>query len=117
MKNFKNLKVWIKGMEIVKSTYALAPHLPVEERFGLKIQMCRSAISIPSNIAEGSAKTSSRDYKRYLEVALGSSYELETQLLAVQMLNMCDESAIRQVLTIVDEEQKMLQAFIKKVED
>lgn len=102
-------------MDVVRLTYALASQLPPEEKFGLKIQMCKSAISIPSNIAEGSAKTSNSDYKRFLEISLGSAYELETQVLAVRMLRMADEADSLALLNEIDEEQKMLHGFIKKV--
>jgi four helix bundle protein len=116
MKNFKNLKIWQKGMEIVKTTYLLAQQLPAEEKFGLKIQICKAGVSIPSNIAEGSAKTSRKDYRNYLEISLGSSYELETQLLVIQMLEFGDQELLKHLLKDVDEEQKMLQSFIKKIE-
>jgi four helix bundle protein len=117
MKNFKNLKVWQKGMEVVKKTYDLAKCLPPEERFGLKVQICKSAVSIPSNIAEGSAKTSKKDYKNYLEISLGSSYELETEVLIIEMLQFGDKELIKNLLKDVDEEQKMLQSFIKTIEN
>jgi four helix bundle protein len=116
MKNFKNLKIWQKGMEIVKTTYSLAKQLPAEEKYGLKIQICKAAVSIPSNIAEGSAKSSKKDYRNYLEIALGSAYELETQLLAIEMLGFAEKETLATVLRDVDEEQKMLHGFLKKVE-
>jgi four helix bundle protein len=115
MKNFKKLKVWQKGMSIVVGAYKLAKQLPREERFGLAVQITKAAVSIPANIAEGSAKTSSLDYKRFLEISLGSAYELETHLLVTEMINY-GESALRaSLLNDVDEEQKMLQSFIKTV--
>jgi four helix bundle protein len=67
-------------MEIVKKMYEVAKQLPPEEKFGLRIQICRAAVSILSNIAEGSAKKSKKDYRNYLEIAFGSSFELETEL-------------------------------------
>jgi four helix bundle protein len=116
MKNFKNLKVWQKGMEIVRKTYMVAKQLPSQEKFGLSIQICKAAVSIPSNIAEGSAKRSKKDYRKYLEIAFGSSFELETELLVIDMLGYCDKNLIQDLLKDVDEEQKMLQSFIKTVE-
>jgi four helix bundle protein len=116
MKNFKNLLIWQKGMEIVKKTYQLAKQLPAEEKFGLSIQVCKAAVSIPSNIAEGSAKRSKRDYCNYLSIALGSSFELETELLVIEMVGFGEKKIIAELLKDVDEEQKMLQSFIKKVE-
>jgi four helix bundle protein len=115
MKNFKKLKVWQKGMSIVVGAYQLAKQLPREERFALTLQITKAAVSIPANIAEGSAKTSSLDYKRFLEISLGSAYELETHLLVTEMLHY-DEDVLRaSLLKDVDEEQKMLQSFIKTI--
>ncbi|HEY0656692.1 MAG TPA: four helix bundle protein [Chryseosolibacter sp.] len=115
MKNFKKLKVWQKGMSIVVSAYKLARQLPREERFGLALQITKAAVSIPANIAEGSAKSSSLDYKRYLEISLGSAYELETHVLATEMLGYGEAGLRTLLLKDVDEEQKMLQSFIKTV--
>lgn len=115
MKNFKNLKIWQKGMEIVKKVYGLARQLPAEERFGLRIRICKAAVSIPSNIAEGSAKSSKKDYRNYLEIAFGSSFELETELLAIEMVGFGDKALLQTLLKDVDEEQKMLNSFIKTV--
>jgi four helix bundle protein len=117
MKNFKKLKIWQKGMEIVLKTYQLTKQLPPEEKYGLKIQSTKSAVSIPSNIAEGSAKTSRRDYKNYLEIALGSAYELETQILIIEMLELGENELIKSLLKDVDEEQKMMMSFIKTVDN
>jgi len=76
MKNFKQLTVWQKSMNLVVETHQLSKSLPNEEKFGLISQMNRAAVSIPSNIAEGSSRRSDKDYARFLEIALGSSFEL-----------------------------------------
>ena len=68
--------------------------LPNEEKFGLKSQICRAAVSIPSNIAEGSSRNSEIDFKRYLEIALGSAFELETQLIIIQELHLAPEEKL-----------------------
>ncbi|MBT1698202.1 four helix bundle protein [Fulvivirgaceae bacterium PWU4] len=117
MKNFKKLKIWQKGMEIVFRTYQLAKQLPSVEKYGLTIQITKAAVSIPSNIAEGSAKTSKKDYKNYLETSLGSAYELETQVLIIEMLGYGDKDIVSNLLKDVDEEQKMIHSFIKTVGD
>jgi four helix bundle protein len=116
MKNFKKLKIWQKGMEIVKKTYAIADQLPDKERFGLRIQVCKAAVSIPSNIAEGSAKRSVKDRIRYLEISQGSAFELETELLVIEMVKYCNKDLIDDLLNDVDEEQKMIEGFIKTLE-
>ena len=115
MKNFKKLKIWQKGMGLVLLTYKLADQLPKEEKFGLRSQMTSAVISIPSNIAEGSSRNSKKDYVRFLEYSLGSAYELETQVTAVDMLNYGEKELIGLTLTGIDEEQKMLQSFITTV--
>ncbi len=116
MKNFKKLKIWQKGMELVLMTYKLADQLPKEEKFGLRSQMTTAVISIPSNIAEGSSRKSKKDYVKFLEYSLGSAYELETQVTAIDMLNYGDKELREMILMGIDEEQKMLQSFMTTVE-
>ena len=87
MRNFKELVVWIESRDIVKSTYSILHGLPEFEKFGLQSQISTAAVSIPSNIAEGCGKSSNKDFKRYLEIALGSSYELKTQLILAFEVN------------------------------
>ena len=117
MKDFKKLKIWQKGMELVMGVYELSSQLPSDERFGLKSQITRAAVSIPSNIAEGSAKKSKKDYVRFLEIALGSLFELETQMLMIDQLGYGDKQLRMSLLAGIDEEQKMLISFILKVEE
>jgi four helix bundle protein len=79
MRNFRELNVWIESMEIAKAVYALISELPEYEKFGLHSQLSRAVVSIPSNIAEGCGNSSNKDFKRFPEISLGSTYELETQ--------------------------------------
>ncbi len=116
MKNFKKLKIWEKGMELVALTYRLAGQMPNEERFELRSQVTRAVVSIPSNIVEGSAKRSKKEYVKYLEIALGSAYELETQVLIIDNLNYGEAELRKSILKEIDEEQKMIQSFINSVE-
>jgi four helix bundle protein len=115
MKNFKNLAVWQKSMNLVVKTYQLSKDLPNEEKFGLISQMTRAAVSVPSNIAEGSSRRSDKDYARFLEIALGSSFELETLVLITQMLEMGSEEKIYETNEKIVEVQKMLNSFIKQL--
>ena len=107
MKNFKKLKIWQHVMNLVAMTYKLAGELPKEEKFGLKSQT--------SNIAEGSAKSSNKEYGQFLEYSLGSAYELETQVLIIDMLNYGTSQLRKELLAGIDEEQKMIQSFIQTV--
>jgi four helix bundle protein len=116
MKNFKGLKVWQKGFEIAAGSFRLTETFPKEERFGLSSQITRAAVSIPANIAEGSSRGSEKDYKRFLQIALGSGFELETHLLIAETVNYGSKEIRDQMLRAIDEEQKMLIAFIKKIE-
>lgn len=108
MRNFKELKIWQKGFEIAIETYKLTETFPTTEKFGLTQQATRSAISIPSNIAEGSSRFSEKDYKRFIEISLGSSFELETQLLIAKAVNFGNTDILNSVLSKIDEEQKCL---------
>lgn len=115
MRDFKKLLIWQQGMIIVDKVYDIIPYLPVEEKFGMRSQMTRSATAIPANIAEGSAKRSEKDYKRYVEISLASAFELETHSLVVQKRKWVDEKMIVELLAIIKTEQKMLTKFIDKL--
>src|SRR3954468_1483177 len=115
MRNFKELKIWQKGFEIAIDTYKRTATFPATERFSLTQQATRAAVSIPSNIAEGSSRFSEKDYKRFIEISLGSSFELETQLLIAKAVNFGDVTKIDTTLQRIDEEQKMLIAFANKL--
>ena len=84
--NFRELQIWKESMSLVKKIYVLTSTLPSEERFGLISQINRCSISIPSNIAEGSGRTTEKEFSRFLEISMASSYELETQLVLVEDL-------------------------------
>jgi len=81
MRNFKQLLIWQKGFQIAVKSYQVVSSFPKEEKYSITSQITRAAVSIPSNIAEGSSRSSMKDYNRFLEISLGSSFELETQLL------------------------------------
>ena len=115
MKNFKNLKIWQKGIDLVVDTYTKIEHFPKEELFGLSSQIKRSAISIPSNIAEGSGRGTDKDFNRFLDVALGSSFELETQLIIANRLKFLNDTDYSSLTEQLDEEQKMIIGLQKKI--
>ena len=80
MRNFRELEIWKDSIKLVKKVYELTSKLPDSEKFGLISQMNRCSVSIPSNIAEGCSKESQKDFIRFLQISLGSAFELETQL-------------------------------------
>ena len=114
MRNFKGLKIWQRGIQITKLVYAQLKNITHDAKYELGSQLIRSAISIPSNIAEGSSRSSAKDYKRFLEIALGSSYELETQLIILREITKENEG-LKRLLSLIDEEQKMLMSFMNKI--
>lgn len=101
-------------MNIVKSVYILTSQLPADERFGLVSQINRCAVSIPSNIAEGSGRTSNKEFLHFLNISLSSSFELETQLiLSNDLFNLQTEDLILKI----HELQKMTVGFKKIIAD
>lgn len=113
--NFRNLKVWQLSMELVEEVYKVTSQFPKEELFGLTSQLKRSAVSVPSNIAEGSAKSSEKDFSRFLEISMGSSCELETQLILAQRLGMLSEESLNSLITQLHEVQKMVTGLAKSL--
>jgi len=92
--NFQDLRIWQKGIEIVKDIYILTKRFPKEELYGLTSQMRRSAVSIPSNIAEGFRRYHNKEYKQFLYIALGSCAELETQIIIANELDYISDNNI-----------------------
>ena len=92
IKNFEDLRIWQKGIEVVKDVYILTKKFPKEELYGLTSQMRRSAVSIPSNIAEGFRRYHNKEYKQFLYIALGSCAELETQIIIANELDYINET-------------------------
>jgi len=111
MRNFKELKIWQKGFVIAINSFKITTAFPLQEKHGLAAQINRAAVSISSNIAEGSSRSSIKDYNRFIEISLGSSFELETQLLIAKNLNYGDQLLIKNTLELLNEEERMLTAF------
>ncbi|MBG43731.1 MAG: four helix bundle protein [Aequorivita sp.] len=116
MHKLEDLKIWNKAMEIAEEVYILTANFPNEEKFGLISQLRRSAVSIPSNIAEGAGRNTNGEFKNFLGIANGSSYELFTQLLLSIKLSFCSETIVNPILSKVVEQQKMSYALIKSLE-
>ena len=112
--NFKELIVWQKAMELAKEIYRLTRLLPKEELYALSSQMRRAAVSIPSNIAEGQARNSRREFISFLSIAKGSSAELQTQCLLCETLGYLQKGNTQQAL-ILAEVSRMLNSLIKSL--
>ena len=115
MESYKDLVVWQKAMLLVKEIYTIVKLLPREEQYALSDQMRRAAVSIPSNIAEGYGRNSTNDYIRFLNIARGSKYELETQLHICLMLNYVTKEQAQPAFEFTQEIGKMINALIKRL--
>ncbi|MFT7900672.1 four helix bundle protein [Tenacibaculum ascidiaceicola] len=115
MHKVEDLKIWQKSIKLAKATYLLVSELPSDEKFGLTSQIKRSAISIPSNIAEGAGRNSQKEFKHFLSIANGSTYELQTQLLLVIELNLIHKDKVQPIIELCIEIQKMNYVFQQKL--
>ena len=115
MRNFRKLKIWKNAIEIVKEVYKLSKKLPKEEIYGIRSQITRASVSVPSNIAEGCSRNSDIEYKRFLEIAIGSLFELETQLIIIVELEMISMEEIQLLLEKIEIEEKMINSLINKL--
>ena len=104
-------------MELVVEAYQLVKHLPREETYALSNQIRRAAVSIPSNIAEGNGRTSIKDYSRFLSMARGSKYELDTHLFICVKLNYLTQEQISNAMRLSEEVGRMLNVLIAKLSD
>jgi four helix bundle protein len=111
MRNFRELKIWQKGIDIAIKTYRVTETFPKEDKFTIVQQMNRASISIPSNIAEGCSRKSEKDYFRFVEIALGSTYELETQIFIAEELKKGNQQLLQELKITLIDEQKMITRF------
>lgn len=98
MHRFEELKIWEKAMDVTEQCYRATENYPSEEKYGLTSQIRRSAVSIPSNIAEGAGRNTNGEFKQFLGIANGSSFELLTQLYLSKRLNILSEEKVRPII-------------------
>lgn len=115
MHKIEELKIWKKAIELAKEVYKVVIDLPQDEKFGLSLQIKRCTVSIASNIAEGAGRNSNKEFKYFLGVANGSSYELQTQLILTHELNLIDKTKVDVILNLIREIQKMNYSFQKSI--
>lgn len=113
MRDFRELKVWQKAHQFALTIYRRTQGFPAEERFGLTNQLRRSAVSVPSNIAEGCGRDSEKDFARFLSIAAGSASEAEYQLLLARDLSYLPADVHSQLDANVNEVKRMLNSFIR----
>ena len=111
MHNYKELKIWKKSMDLVENIFQLIANFPDSEKYGLIYQIKRSAISVPSNIAEGAGRNSNKDFSRFLSISKGSLNELNTQLIISYRLNFIDSKVLDQLEDTINEIHKMIYKF------
>jgi four helix bundle protein len=114
MHNFKELKVWQMAIDLSKKVYVVIADFPSDERFGLANQLKRSVVSVPSNIAEGAGRGSEKEFAQFLSISLGSSCEVETQLILAKELNLIPSARFLDIDNQLQQIQKMLFTLIKK---
>ena len=115
IRNFRDLKVWQLGMDIVEDVYAITKNFPKEEIYGLTAQMRRSAVSMPSNVAEGFTRRHNKENVQFLYIALGSSAELETQIEISIRLDYLSKAASDAVLEKINHWCRMTMNLLKKL--
>ena len=115
IKDYKDLIVWQKAMEAAAEIYKLVKRLPKEEMYALSDQMRRAAISIPSNIAEGQARNSSKEFNQFLAIAKGSKAELETQLLLCVKVGYLTDNDIASAINLLIEIGKIINTLQQKL--
>ena len=115
MKNYRDLLVWQKAMELVTEIYHRTRTFPDEERYGLTSQLRRSSVSLPSNMAEGYGRNSTQDYIRFLRIANGSLFELQTQLEIARNLKFLPQESFSILFELSREIERMLSSLIRKI--
>jgi four helix bundle protein len=115
MKNFRDLKVWEKGHRLTLKTYESTAGFPTEEIYGLKSQMRRASVSIPTNIAEGCGRNTDAELARFLEIAMGSASELEYLVFLAKDLEMLDNTIFENLTEMIVESKQMLSSLIKRL--
>ena len=111
--NFKNLNIWKLSVELTNEIYNLTDNFPKSEVFGLTSQIRRCSVSVASNIAEGSSRSSNKDFNRFLEISLGSLYELQTQIIISANRNYFENSILENMEIKIEVLQRMISGFQK----
>lgn len=116
MNQYKKLKVWQRSLDLVVEVYKQTGNFPDKEKFGLVIQVNRCVVSIVSNIAEGAGRNSPKEFNNFLGVTLGSSCELETQLIVSNRLGYISAKALNDLTASIEEIQKMIVGLQKSLQ-
>jgi four helix bundle protein len=112
LRTHKDLAVWQKAVDLVTDVYAITKEFPRDELYGLASQIRRASVSIPSNIAEGAARQTKKEFQQFIYIALGSLAELETQLIIAVRLSYCEKKQADVILLKLDEIRRMLSGLL-----
>lgn len=113
VESYRDLVAWQKAMQLAVDIYALTASLPEREKFGLISQLRRAAVSVPSALAEGHCRSASKDFMRFISIAMGSVAEVETQLMLCAKLKMLDDAAVEPMLQHCDEQNRIMRGLRK----
>ncbi|MBN8481015.1 MAG: four helix bundle protein [Xanthomonadales bacterium] len=117
VESYRDLVAWRNAMEIVEAVYAATSRFPADEKFGLVSQLRRAAVSIPSALAEGHERASTREYSHYVSIAKGSLAEVETQVLIAQRLGYMESTTVDRLLSRCDEQGRLLRGLRKSLDN
>ena len=118
IKSYKDLLIWQKGIKIVCLVYQLVKSFPQEELYALTSQLKRASVSIPSNIAEGYGRNTAKSFSHFLDIPRGSLFEIETQsLIANELSFITNKTLCIEILSQIEEESKMINAFSKAIQN
>ncbi len=115
IENFKDLRIWQQSIELVEEIYRISKEFPKEELYGIVNQIRRSAVSLPSNIAEGFVRYHNKEFKQFLFIALASSAEVETQLIVSNKLKYITKRKLDELSDRIDKLNRMIMALIKRL--
>tara|TARA_B110000046_G_scaffold179121_1_gene207891 strand:+ start:8883 stop:9236 length:354 start_codon:yes stop_codon:yes gene_type:complete len=114
LRDFRKYDIWTDSMELVDDVYTFVEAFLNTEKYGLRSQITRSAVSIPSNIAEGASRSSEKDFARFLEIALGSAFELETQIIIASRRKYISEGSLEETVKKLSSLQKRIYGLRRK---
>lgn len=117
MHNYKNLHIWKEGIKLARRIYEVTSTFPTNEKYGIVSQMTRAAVSIPSNIAEGSGRSSDKDFSNFLGIAIGSIFELHTQVTICEQIGFIDDQIAKQLDEQTFSLQQQIAAFKQRLDE
>ena len=116
MHNYKNLHIWQEGINLARKIYEVTANFPANEKYGIVSQMTRAAVSIPSNIAEGAGRNSNKDFANFLSIAIGSIFELHTQIAICEQIGFINEETTKQLEQQIYTLQQQITTYKQRIE-